>query len=520
MQATPCALLLFAASLAPLAAAQPAPALQDVPSLSPGPAGSPRPATDEVAEFLGIAAEIQAKTRTPGAAFAVIDDYELVHLGAMGVRNVEAELPATVDTMFAIGSCTKAFTGVLGALAVQREQLGWTDPIAEILGGLELPDPYLTRHVALADLMSHRTGLAGHNMIWYGSDLEHKDLIEVVPHLQSYFPLGRQYVYNNLMVSLAGLALESATGVSWHEQIVQEVFRPLGMTSSVTDYAGFQAYGERSTGYAYDGTTVLPHLDIDVVGPAGSIGSTARDMAAWLRWVVHGASPDGSPEGAQLLGPDDFAYLTAAHMVVRPPEPVFYGIGWEVEWRRGKKVIGHGGGIDGQNCYVRAVPSEGFGIVILANQQSDFDDLLVRYAEDLFVHGQVERDLEWEDRLEEVVRVRDQRRAMAPRAIELGMAAFAEAGEPSVAALVGTYRNPAYPPVHIRPAGEGGARLRYNSFEGPVGRNAVGALVAFTDPMNAGSTLDLTVAGEPEGPVKSISIPMEGGLPPVIFQKD
>lgn len=513
---------LLAAVLVPLAAssAQPAGWAQDVLPAGPargGDVADSRP--DSVREFLSVAAEIRTKTRTPGAAFVIFQDHRLIHMGAIGLRDVAAELPVTEDTMFAIGSCTKAFTGVLAALAVERGQLEWTDPVAEHLEGFELNDPYLTKHVSLIDLMSHRTGLAGHNRIWYGSEMSLEDLLGVLPHLESYFPLGRQYVYNNALVSIAGLAIASVVETSWHDQIQAEIFTPLGMVSSVTDYAGFLSYSERSTGYAYDGQAVLPHLNVDVVAPAGAIGSTARDMAAWLGWVVGGASADIGSGVQQLLSPDQFEYLTAAHMVVHPPEPAFYGIGWEVEWRRGKKVIGHGGGIDGQNCYVRAVPSEGFGIVILANQQSDFDDLLVDYAEDLFVHGEMERDPAREEALVEFVRVRDERRELAPRIIQAHVAAIAGAEHPRVEDLVGTYVHPAYPPVRIS-AGEAGVmRLAYNNSEGPIGTDGLDGLVAFIDEGNAGAVFELDPGYDSGGRATTIAIPMERGLSPAVFRR-
>ena len=258
----------------------------------------------------------------------------------------------------------------------------------------------------------------------------------------------------------------------------------------------------------------MPHLDIDVVGPAGAIGSTAADMARWLQMVV----ASGGQEDRAFLTREQFDFLTHPQVVVRPTPPLFYGIGWEVEWKNGLRSIGHGGGIVGQNGYVRAVPEAGFGIVLLSNQQSDFDDLLVRYAEDLFVHDALERDAEKEASL---VAVREQgdlrKQAALQRTTDLdpnGELPPAHGAE----AYAGTYRNETFGTIEIETT-NGGLHFAFNVFEGPVKHEEGESFLAFIDPNDGSSAFGFTALTGADQEVLGIRMSMQGGAPEVVFTR-
>ncbi|MEM8711766.1 MAG: serine hydrolase, partial [Planctomycetota bacterium] len=448
----------------------------------------------------------------PGASFAIVLDGKLEYVGGTGLRDIKNELPATEDTLFAIGSCTKAMTGIIAAKLVEEERIAWDEPLASsALPSLKFRDPYLTAHATLRDLMAHRTGVGSYNMLWYGAPRKTPELVEALPHLHSYFSFRRQYAYNNLLYSVAGHALSEVAGKSWNELITEHVLTPLGMEHSVTTYEGFIGHPERSTGYDFDGVTPLPHLNIDSVGPAGGVGSTARDMAQWLLAVVH----EGEHGDSGLLSAGAFTDLTSPHIIIDGSEQAYYGVGWEVAWKNGLRTIGHGGGIVGQNAYVRAVPDRGFGIVILANQQSDFDDLLVRYAEDHFVHGGLERDAEWEARLTATIerkeRTRQQSHAIAPTVETNPEAPHAL----ELAHYAGVYVHPAFSPITITHPGEGLLVFDFNQFEGPVKHWENEHFLGLADPDNVGFQFDLRFQVNDDGEVTGLAAGLERGLPDI-----
>lgn len=484
----------------------------------------PPPATEtgldpRVLEFLDVLEEVRAKTRTPGAGIALVVEGELAYLGGTGLRDIASGAPADEDTLFAIGSCTKAFTGLLAGKRFEDGTIAQDVPVSQLVEGLRFQDPYLTENVLLIDMLTHTTGVGNFNRLWYGIDRTRASLLDALPHMDSYFSLRRQYAYNNAMYGVIGLVLESVAEQSWDELIRSEIFAPLGMESSTTSYAEFMDHPNRSTGYDFDGRTALPHLDIDVIGPAGSIGSTARDMAAWLLWAT------GAKEQENLASAELRAFVTAPHRVVRPQEGWFYGLGWEVKLDRGVTSIGHGGGIVGQNGYVHAVPEAGFGIVLLANQQSDFDDLLIRYAEDLFVHGELVRDEEWEARLESTIERREEARLSAQ--------ALLDTVEPNEEApfvgpatdYAGLYTSPGFPPIEIQARGADRLVLRMGQWQGPVKHEVGEQFVAYLSPDNIGTTLELTFLLSPPGAgggqqrVVGLEVPLDYAVPSTVFAK-
>ncbi|MEM9411382.1 MAG: serine hydrolase domain-containing protein, partial [Planctomycetota bacterium] len=326
-----------------------------------------------ITAFNRVAKRLQEITKTPGAAIAIMHQGEFIHELKLGFRDIDRQLPVTDETLFAIGSCTKAVTGVLAAQLVAEKKVEWESRACDLNSDFKTSVDYVTEQATLKDIFTHQTGLARHDILWFDANFQPSDLLQKLPHLEFVFSFRKQFVYNNLMYSVGGLLLESAGKQSWNEMIRERIFVPLGMAGSTTTYEEFINNKNRSTGYEPDGITVVAHRNVDAVGPAGSIGSNLKDMKIWLEMLVK----SGQHEGQTFLQKEQFEFCTGPHVTTNHNDPSFYGIGWDVRWKNGMKVIGHGGGIDGQNCFVKFIPEAGFGIVVLANQQSDFDDLIV-----------------------------------------------------------------------------------------------------------------------------------------------
>jgi CubicO group peptidase (beta-lactamase class C family) len=105
--------------------------------------------------------------RVPGVAVAVVQDDRVVYLRGHGVREAGKDDPVTPDTLFPLGSCTKAFTTTALAVLAGEGKLDWDDPVRRHVPFFRLSDPAADGKVTLRDLVSHRTGVDTHDLLWY-----------------------------------------------------------------------------------------------------------------------------------------------------------------------------------------------------------------------------------------------------------------------------------------------------------------------------------------------------------------
>ena len=103
----------------------------------------------------------------PGVAMAVVRGGDVVHLKGYGTKRAGADERVTPDTVFPLASCTKAFTTTLMAMLADDGKLGWDDPAHKYLPTFHLSEPHADALLTLHNLVTHRTGLAGHDLLWY-----------------------------------------------------------------------------------------------------------------------------------------------------------------------------------------------------------------------------------------------------------------------------------------------------------------------------------------------------------------
>jgi CubicO group peptidase (beta-lactamase class C family) len=327
----------------------------------------------------------------PGLAVAIVKGGEVVYAKGFGYRDVEGRQPVTADTVFSIGSSSKAFTTfVLGTL-VDEGRLDWDKPVITFLPGFQLYDANATALITPRDLVTHRSGLPRHDLVWYNNNsLSRREMVEHLRYLEPNEQLRAKFQYNNLMYLTAGHLIEHLTGKTWEDNVRERIFEPLGMTNSnfsvldsqkAPDFA--QPYRERD-----DKIEKIPFRHIETVGPAGSINSSVNDMARWIRLHLSG----GKVGDRQLINPAILADLHTPRMPSgAPPErpeilPVGYALGWFVEVYRGRPLVHHGGNIDGFSALVAMLPQDDLGMVVLTNRNgTDLPDLLVRHTADRFL---------------------------------------------------------------------------------------------------------------------------------------
>src|SRR5581483_6607604 len=232
----------------------------------------------------------------PGFAVAVVQNDRVVYLKGFGVKQIGGNDPITPDTLFEIASDTKAFTATAMAMLADQKKLDWDDPVRKYVEYFHLDDPCADSLVTLRDIVSHRTGLSRHDELWDFTDWPRERVIRAISAVKLTRPIRSAYQYNNIMFALAGEVVASAAKMPWDEFIRTRIFEALGMTHSRTSMAGWNA-SPHATGHRYDMATgrfsVQPMRDYNSIAPAGTIMSSARDMAQWLRFQLAGGVIDG-----------------------------------------------------------------------------------------------------------------------------------------------------------------------------------------------------------------------------------
>ena len=311
----------------------------------------------------------------PGVAIAIVSHDSVVYAKGFGVRRLGDSAPVDAHTIFAIGSSSKAFTGLGVAMMVDQGKMAWDAPLITYLPDFELFDPWVTREFTLRDALTHRSGIARTDLVWISGQFDSQELLRRLRFVKPSSSLRTQFGYQNLMFLAAGTALVKASGASsWGDFVERRIFEPLGMresSTSVRALAGLTNLAQPH-GRIDDTLRVIPFRNVDIVAPAGAINSNVLDMSQWLRFQLAGGKVDGKP----LLGERAFEEThTPQFLIGRGAAPrssreshfSAYGLGWFLEDYRGHFVVHHGGNIDGMTAFVAMMPDDSVGVVVLAN---------------------------------------------------------------------------------------------------------------------------------------------------------
>lgn len=311
----------------------------------------------------------------PGLAIAVIKDDRIVLARGYGVRELGKSEPVDERTVFAIGSSSKAFTAAAIAMLVDEKKLKWDDPATQYLPGFQLYDPYVTRELTVRDLLAHRVGLDRGDQLWYATTFDREDILRRIRHLKPSSSMRSRFGYQNIMFLAAGQIVQSVSGKEWDDFVRERIFVPLGMNDTGTSIRTLSGSRDVATPHAkFDGQVVpVAYRNIDNIAPAGSINSNVVDMAQWVRLQLG----DGTYAGRPVISAVAVKEMATPQTIIRLegpmarlyPEAHFlsYGLGWFLSDYRGRKLVEHGGAIDGMRALVAMIPEEKLGVVILTN---------------------------------------------------------------------------------------------------------------------------------------------------------
>lgn len=303
----------------------------------------------------------------PGMALAVVHGDEIVLAHGFGLANLQTQRAVTPETLFAVGSTTKAFTTTAIGMLVDEGALDWDDPLEQWL-------PYFTPELdsedenavlSLRDSLCHRSGFTRQGILWASGLASSELVLRTAAKAAPWDGFRENFHYNNVMYLAGGMTAGVAAEQSWDELIAARLFAPLGMSSSSTSIVGLEEDERLALGYEWDEDLEdwqhKPMRNLDKVAPAGAINSNVLDMAQWVRLQLG----DGVYEGERLISAESLAETREAQIEIGAGAS--YGLGWFLREFEGEPLIEHGGNIDGFAAQVSFWPESDLGYVLLAN---------------------------------------------------------------------------------------------------------------------------------------------------------
>jgi CubicO group peptidase (beta-lactamase class C family) len=357
---------------------------------------------DAISKVDGLVNDLMKNTGIPGVAVAIVRGGKTLYAKGFGVKDASKgsgqDNKVDADTVFQLASVSKSVGATVVAHEVTDNVINWDTPVAAKLPWFALSDPYVSGHVTVADLYSHRSGLPDHA----GDKLEDLgyDRRQVLERLK-YLPLEPfriSYAYTNFGLTAAAEAVAAAAGKSWEDLSDEVLYRPLGMTSTSSKYADYVARPNHAVDHVKVGDKWEPRFqrDADPQTPAGGVSSSVNDMSRWLTMVM----ANGTYNGQRIISPEALLpAITPQIISVAASSPQAragtYGHGFNASVSSsGRTTYSHSGGFSsGAATNFVVMPSEDVGIIALTNGAPyGIPEALTAQFMDLVQYGQIRED--------------------------------------------------------------------------------------------------------------------------------
>jgi len=314
--------------------------------------------------------QVLRASRIPGIGLAIVTDDATIFAKGFGYRDLSARLPMTAQTLFPIGSTTKAFNATLLGTLVERGQAAWDVPVQEYLPRFYLGDPLTSSQVTLRDLITMRTGLPRHDWVWLYNPITRPQVVERLRHLPTSAGFRERFQYNNITVTAAGYIAETIAGRSWDELLQQRIFDPLLMTRSM---AAVDHTSENRTLSYHENRrrellVTLPRASAAIAPAGSSVHSTVEDMARWIAFNLG----SGQLADRAVLRPETLAEIHSPQVIIAgdpaaPSPHAAYALGWFVDSYNGQPRLSHTGYISDVNVDISLFPKQRLGMVAFTN---------------------------------------------------------------------------------------------------------------------------------------------------------
>ncbi|MGH9863563.1 MAG: serine hydrolase [Candidatus Acidiferrales bacterium] len=474
---------------------------------------------DALEGFDAFVAEVMKAWKVPGVAVAIVKDGQVILLKGYGYRDVEKQLPVTPQTLFAIGSITKSFTVTAMGMLVDEGKLEWDRPVREFLPEFRLNDPVASERMTPRDLVTHRSGLPRHDLLWYNAGFTRREMVERLRYLEPSKDFRSTYQYNNLMFMTAGYLVGQRAGMSWEDFVRRRIFQPLAMTSSNFSVRDSEKSPDFAQPYekVKEEVKLVPFRVIDEIAPAGSINSSADAMSRYL--LMH--SNGGQLGEQRLLSDNNSTQMQSPQMVIpgwlrfKEVGHSSYGMAFTIGTYRGLKTVAHGGAIDGFLALLTFMPQEKIGAVVLTNLGSHLATSVLAY--NIYDRLLGLQPVDWEGRFKEMERKGEESEEEAKKK---GYTPRREGTTLShaIADYAGEYEHPGYGIATVA-LKDGGLELTYNNFPSPLQHFHYDVFEVKEDPLNPLEKMKVLFSTSVNGDIDSLNVALEPNTPAIAFRR-
>jgi CubicO group peptidase (beta-lactamase class C family) len=269
-----------------------------------------------------------------------------------GAANLEWDIPNTPATKFRLGSITKQFTAASILLLEERGRLKLDDPIKSYLSDA----PAAWDRITIFNLLTHSSGIPNFTNLpeYQTMQLSDTSLVKTIATVRDkpldFFP-GEKMSYSNTGYILLGYVIEQVSGGSYEKFVKDNIFTPLGMKDSGYD-SNSAIIARRAAGYSPspNGPVNAGFVHMSIPHAAGALYSTTEDLLRWEQGLF----------GGKVVSPASLQKMTT-------PFKNDYALGVTVQTSDGRKVVQHGGGIQGFNTFLAYHPDDKLTVAVLAN---------------------------------------------------------------------------------------------------------------------------------------------------------
>ncbi len=322
--------------------------------------------------------------KIPGVSVCIVKDGKIVAMKGYGVTELGTNNKVDENTLFMIGSNSKAFTATIVALLDAEKKLSFEDKVTQWVPNFKMKDPWVTKEAIIRDLLCHRLGMQTFqgDFMFFDTDLSTDDVLHKFSLMQPSYSFRSKWGYTNAAFLMAGLASGNAAHSTWQDLVRTRIFQPLGMTRSLALSSEITSATNKATAHSvvHGEIVKIPYGQLDNLAPAGAISSSVNDMSKWVMMQLNNGKFDGKtviPASAIQQTRVPQSILGDANHLYNGGHFALYGMGWFLEEYGGKKIVSHTGGVNGFVTSVTLIPEEKLGIVVLTNtDQNSFYEAL------------------------------------------------------------------------------------------------------------------------------------------------
>jgi CubicO group peptidase (beta-lactamase class C family) len=322
--------------------------------------------------------------RVPGAAVCIVKDGKIVLMKGYGIKELGLMSKVDENTLFMIGSNTKAFTATALAMLQADKKLSLDEKVTKYIPEFKLDNKAAGELAIVKDLLCHRLGFRTFqgDFTFYNTNLARYEVIDRLGKMKATYPFRTTWGYTNAAFLTAGEIIPRVIGKPWEVYLKESIFAPLGMGNTLALSADMPKALNRTVPHTLvdNRLTAIPYALIDGLAPAGSISSSVNDLSKWVMALLN----DGKVGNRQVIA-------SAAIQATRQPQDIvgsvkhlngetnyeLYGLGWQIQDYSNHRIFMHTGGVNGYLTSVTLVPQDKLGIIVLTNtDQNELYDAL------------------------------------------------------------------------------------------------------------------------------------------------